>query len=285
MAPKISVIIPTLNSAGSIVDLLKALTTQSIPPNEIIVVDSSSDDETQRLVRESGLADLIVIDRKTFNHGTTRHEALLRSTGDFVFFLTQDAMPADDNYIANLLSPFADPLVAMASGRQLPKSDARRYEQLVRQYNYPDVSSVRTADDIEKYGIKTFYVSDVCSAYRRAYYLAVGGFKPTNTNEDMLIACDFIFGGYKIAYQADARVFHSHNLTFREQFERNRQVGISLARNKEQLAGISEVSTGASLATRVAKQLVAERNFTELFAFGTDCVARFAGNRLGRHEA
>lgn len=282
--PTVSVIIPTLNAENEIGNLLDILAAQSIKPAEILVVDSSSDDKTQQIVTESGVASLRVIKREDFNHGQTRHEALLQTTGDFVLFLTQDAVPVDSLYIENLLKPFADPLVAMASGRQVPKPDARRFEQLVREYNYPATSFVHSVNDIEKYGIKTFFASDVCSAYRRSYYLKVGGFKALNTNEDMLIASDFIFNGYEIAYEADAQVLHSHNLSFREQFERNRQVGIFLAQHGKEFAGLSEVSSGAALVKSVAVQLVREKNIAELARFGVDCVARFAGNRQGRKD-
>ena len=41
-----SVIIPTLNGEKQIVSLLETLQTQSLPPSQILVVDSQSDDAT-----------------------------------------------------------------------------------------------------------------------------------------------------------------------------------------------------------------------------------------------
>ena len=75
-----------------------------------------------------------------------------------------------------------------------------------------------------------------------------------------------------------------HNLSFREQFERNRQVGIFLAQHGKEFAGISEVSSGAALVKSVAVQRVREKNIAEVARFGVDCVARFAGNRQGRKD-
>ena len=92
----VSVIIPTLNAGTMIDDLLTSLEHQRRVPDEIIVVDSSSDDDTRDLVRRHPEVRLIVIDRKDFNHGGTRDMALRESSGDFVLFLTQDALPESD---------------------------------------------------------------------------------------------------------------------------------------------------------------------------------------------
>lgn len=102
----VSVIIPTLNAGTMIDDLLTSLEHQRRVPDEIIVVDSSSDDDTRDLVRRHPEVRLIVIDRKDFNHGGTRDMALRESSGDFVLFLTQDALPESDQYIDAVLAPF-----------------------------------------------------------------------------------------------------------------------------------------------------------------------------------
>lgn len=75
MHPSVSVVIPTLNAASEIGRLIGALEVQSLKPVEILVVDSSSDDETVSIAREHG-AKTHVIPREDFNHGTTRHEGL-----------------------------------------------------------------------------------------------------------------------------------------------------------------------------------------------------------------
>lgn len=114
----ISVIIPTLNQGSQITVLLDKLIGQSLSPAEIIVVDSQSDDGTPALVSQY-IANhtgqnirFIGIERKDFDHGATRDMALRESNGDFVLFLTQDAMPANEHYIENLMKPFSDEKVA-----------------------------------------------------------------------------------------------------------------------------------------------------------------------------
>lgn len=282
----ISVIIPTLNAEHDIEGLLTVLGRQSIQPIETLVVDSASEDRTIELIQKHKGVRLLQIDRQDFNHGGTRDLALRESRGDFVCFLTQDALPVSDDYLELLVAPMVDDSeIALVSGRQLPKADARRFEQLVRGFNYPDSSSVRSKRDLKKYGIKTFFASDTCSAYRRTAYLECGGFENVNTNEDMLMAAKFIASGMKVAYEPRAEVYHSHNLTPSQQFARNRAVGFFLESHADDLMHISETGEGGRLVKSVSLQLLREGNFGEFVAFGVDCCARLLGNRAGRRTA
>lgn len=279
----VSVIIPTLNAEHEIEDLLAALERQSLRPMEILVVDSASDDDTVPLVKMHEGIRLLQIERCDFNHGATRDMALRATTGDFVCFLTQDALPASDAYLERLVTPMVgDPSIALVSGRQLPKADARRFEQLVRSFNYPDSPSVRSKSDLNKCGIKTFFASDSCSAYRRTAYLDCGGFEYVNTNEDMLMAARFVASGLKVAYEPGAEVYHSHNLTPSQQFARNRAVGMFLELHSDDLMHASEIGEGGRLVKAVSSQLLREGRLTEFIAFGVDCCARLLGNRAGR---
>lgn len=282
----VSVIIPTLNAEHEIEDLLAALERQSLRPMEILVVGSASDDGTVPLVKMHEGIRLLQIERCDFNHGATRDMALRATTGDFVCFLTQDALPASDAYLERLVTPMVgDPSIALVSGRQLPKADARRFEQLVRSFNYPDSPSVRSKSDLNKCGIKTFFASDSCSAYRRTAYLDCGGFEYVNTNEDMLMAARFVASGLKVAYEPGAEVYHSHNLTPSQQFARNRAVGMFLESHSDDLMHASEIGEGGRLVKAVSSQLLREGNLTEFIAFGVDCCARLLGNRAGRRAA
>lgn len=290
MASTVSLVIPTLNSERDIEALLEKLENQTHPIDELVVVDSSSDDDTADIVRlfagNHANVELQVIARKDFNHGSTRDRALRTlTTGEFVLFMTQDAVPADDQYVEALLKPFENPKVAAVSGRQLPKHDARRFECLVREFNYPAEDFVRGRGDLPRYGIKTFYLSDVCSAYRRSSYLECGGFCRTLTNEDMYMAAKLVAAGYLVAYAADARVYHSHNLTPKQQYKRNYAVGKFLEEHKDVLMDASEIGEGKKLAANVAGELLRGGHIGELCAFGVDCVARFMGNRAGRRDA
>lgn len=227
----------------------------------------------------------IVVERGDFDHGATRHAAFVQASGAIVCFLTQDAQPVDDSYLEQLTRVFDNPSVGMSSGRQVARPKARRYEQLVREFNYPGTSEIHTLQDLPRLGIKTFVASDVCSAYRRTAYMQCGGFPRCKTNEDMLMAALMIQRGFGVAYSAGAKVIHSHDLSFAEQFARNRSVGRFLVEYESELMEAKELGEGRRMVRQVVGQLIEEREPRELVAFGADCAARFLGNRVGRLDA
>lgn len=283
---KVSLVIPTLDAESDIEGLLNRIYRQTRRPDEVIVVDSCSSDRTVHIVKTFEWVRLISVERSEFNHGLTRDMALRESSGDIVCFMTQDAVPADDLYIENLIAPIlSDDRVAVSSGRQLPKDDARRFEQLVREFNYGPESNTRTKADVATMGIKAYFATDVCSAYRRSIYLELGGFGKTNMSEDMLMAAKALNAGYSVAYAAGARVYHSHNLTPAEQYRRNYAIGHFLESNSQIVSCASEVGEGGRLVKSVACQLLREGNIREFAAFGFDCCARLLGNRAGRSAA
>lgn len=278
----VSVIIPTLEAAGQIGPLLDALRRQTVRPDEVLVVDSGSRDGTAELARAHG-ARVMSIPRDQFDHGGTRDAALRQTTGEFVLFLSQDALPADERYIERLLLPFADERIAAVSGRQLPRPDARPYVRAVQQYRYPPQSRAWGPEEREALGILAYHLSDVCSAYRRSAYEAVGGFPhPLPTNEDMLIAAAFLDAGYRLAYRADAAVVHSHNLTLRQEYRRNVLIGRFLWEYGERLGNPRETGEGLRMVRQVLSQLLRSGHPLECPAFAADCAARLLGNQAGK---
>ena len=279
----ISLIIPTLNAGNQLQTLLKRLDSQTVKPDEVLIVDSESNDETTATAEAFG-AKVLSIRRASFDHGGTRDYALRQSKGDIVIFMTQDACPADENAIAALVAPFDNPRVAAVSGRQIARAEAKEPEKLVREYNYPPVSRTWGEEAIEKYGVKAFMISDVFAAYRREAYLAAGGFDhPIMTNEDMLMAQKLLAQKWLIAYAAEAQVIHSHQFTFRQQFERNKIIGQTMKRYEERFCHVQEIGEGVSMAKKVLVCLVKGGKIEDAFSFCWDCFARLLGNRYGRY--
>jgi rhamnosyltransferase len=226
-----SVIIPTLNAENKIKELALSLNNQSIQPLEIIVIDSSSDDRTVAVASEMGCK-TIVIERKDFDHGGTRNAAARNSHGDILVFLTQDALPVNNALIEHLISPFSDHQIGAAFARQIANADANPPEQFARQFNYPPTPSIKSMDDLQTIGIKTFFFSNVCSAIKKSDFLAAGGFQDHMImNEDMFLAAKLILEGKRISYCPDAIVRHSHNYTIPQYFKRYFDIGAAFNMN------------------------------------------------------
>lgn len=279
---KVSVIIMTLNAEEYIKNMLDILCKQSLMPIEIIVADSESTDNTVEIAKTYDLVKIFEIKRSEFDHGGSRNAALKESVGDFVLFFTQDAVIEQDDYIEQITSNFEDESVAMVCARQKAKTGAAHYERLIRNFNYPMVKRVRTKADIEVMGVKAFYMSDACSAYRRTAYFDLGGFEyPILTNEDMLIAARALEKGYKIVYDPSAYVLHSHNFTCRQEFKRNFDVAAFMVMHKDVFAGMKIEGEGMKLVKYVSKGLLARLHFISFVKFGLICIAKFAGYRKG----
>lgn len=228
-----TVVIPTYNAGQRFADLLDSLETQTLKSVQIIVVDSESTDKTLEIAKRQNCK-VITIKRSDFDHGATRNLAASNVQTEFIVFLTQDAIPADEHTIEELIKPMQnDPDIAICYGRQLPHTNANPLEIFARRFNYPPHSALKTKNDIETLGLKTFFCSNSCSAVRRCLFDKLGGFKNNVlVNEDMLFAAGAILQGYSVYYSASAKVYHSHPYSLRRIFKRYFNIGRFFAGNK-----------------------------------------------------
>ena len=222
-------IIPTLNAGAQFRTLLEQIAAQSLPTRKLIV-DSESADDTARLAKSFSI-EVLTIPRRTFNHGATRQfalEHLLKTAPlDVIIFLTQDVLLKDNYSLARLVKIFGeDKSVGLSYGRQLPHANATAEAKILRAFNYPSESQLRSFDDRKIFGIKTAFASNSFAAYRVDALQSVGGF-PSHVplSEDMYVAAKMLLRGLKIYYAAEAQVYHSHNYTAEQEFRRYVQIG------------------------------------------------------------
>jgi len=228
----IDIIIPTYKPDHTFENLITKLSKQSIKINNIWVINTDKKffDEN----KYSKFKNLYIqhIDKKDFDHGGTRNLAAKNSNADILVFMTQDAVPANVNFLEELIKPFSDPLVSAAYGRQVPRKEAKPIEFFTRQFNYPNTDIIKSKNDIERLGIKTFFCTNVCSAFRTEDFWKYGGFpEKTILNEDMIMASKIILDGKKVVYASKAEVIHSHSYTYWQQFTRNFDIAVSLRQN------------------------------------------------------
>jgi rhamnosyltransferase len=229
---KISLCLLTLNAASEARNFLAALAAQSMSDVDRLLIDSSSDDRTLDIFAAAGFR-VHQIPRRDFSHGATRRLAVALCPGaEILIFMTQDAVLASPQALRNLVAACADPLVGAAYGRQLPRPEAGPIEAHARLFNYPPVSCVKSQQDIPALGIKTAFISNSFAAFRREALEAVGGFPaPAIVGEDTYVAARMLLAGWKIAYCAEAEVFHSHDLSWKQEWQRYFDIGIFHARN------------------------------------------------------
>lgn len=260
---KVDVVIPTYKPGKKFSRLLKMLQRQTWPVGKIIVMNTEKSFWNEHGFE--GIKNLEVhhLTKEEFDHGETRNRGMRFSRADIVVFMTDDAVPADEYLIEELVNAFEQrgsegEAVIMAYARQLPDKDCPLAERYTRSFNYPEESCVKTKADLEQMGIKTFFASNVCCAYDREKFWFQGGFiRRTIFNEDMIFAGKALLqDDYAVAYAADARVIHSHNYNCRQQFKRNFDLAVSQADHPELFGCVRSESEGIRLVKSTAQFLI-----------------------------
>ena len=281
----VDVIIPAYHPGKEFATLIKRLEKQSVPIHRIIVMNTEESMWNKEWEKLSDVMEIHHLAKSEFDHGGTRAQAAELSDADVMIFMTQDAMPADRELLAELLKALEqDENIAAAYARQLPNAECSFVERYTRAFNYPDRSVVKTKKDMDQYGIKTFFCSNVCAAYKKDIYQKQGGFvRRTIFNEDMIYAGGLIQAGYGIAYAAEAKVIHSHNYNCMQQFHRNFDLGVSQAEHPEIFEGVPSEGEGMRLVKKTLSHLVRSEKIWLIPGFVMLCAGKYAGYLAGKN--
>lgn len=285
---KAGLIIPTLNAGGQFIKLLEQINSQTLQVKKFLI-DSDSTDGTDGLAGRFGF-EVIKVLRSEFHHGATRQFALehmLKNfSADVVIFLTQDVLLYDENSLAELVKIFSeDESVGICYGRQLPHENATSEAKFLRAFNYPEKSQMRTFEDRKIFGIKTATNSNSFAAYRVKFLQEVGGF-PSQVilSEDMFVAAKMLMAGHKIFYNAQAKVYHSHNYTAAEEFHRYFDIGVFHSRENWIRKNFGSAEGAGKKFVLMKFLAILKENPLKIFSAIFRDGAKFLGYRLGLIE-
>jgi rhamnosyltransferase len=283
----LTVLIPTYRPGRELEELLRRLSRQKKIPDRVLILNTEEAYFPPRIIDQFRdrfpVLSVFHIEKSQFDHGGTRHLGMQFSDTDLVLCMTQDALQKDCYLTQRLTEVFRDPELGAAYGRQLAGKRSSMTERFTRQFNYPDRSRVKSADDLAELGIRTYFCSDVCAVWRRDAYFALGGFeRHVIFNEDMILAGKMIQNGWKIAYCADAEVWHSHNYSGMQQLRRNFDLGVSQADHPEIFRDLPSEGAGLKLVTGTARWLVRQGHPEKIFSLIVMSGCKYAGYFLGR---
>jgi rhamnosyltransferase len=284
MRASVAVIVPTRNAARDWTAFASAIVA-NIEPRSVMIVDSASTDGTAELAYAEGFR-VYTVPLAEFNHGGTRQLAAeMLPDAEILVFLTQDAVLADANAIKALLELFEDPTVAAAFGRQLSRIGATPIEAHARRFNYPAESSIRVLESRETMGFKAIFISNSFAAYRREALMAVGGFpRHVIFGEDTITAAKLLLSGGKIAYVANAEVYHSHSYTWLQDFKRYFDIGVLHARESWLLRDFGSVGGEGGRFVRSELNYLWPRYWWLIPSALVRTALKLVGYRLGRIE-
>lgn len=247
----------------------------------VVVVNSSSGDGTVEEAERLG-AEVLIIPRKEFNHGSTREKARRHLKTDIVVMATPDAYGLDSSLLEKLIAPLLKGQASVSYARQIPHDGAGFFEAFPRYFNYPERGHIRSLENIDEYGIYSIFCSDSCAAYLNGALDEVGGFRSVLTAEDTYAAADLLKCGHKIAYCADAVVKHSHDYSLLQEFRRHFDTGYSRQENAGLIAFAGKDSKRGK---RYMKELFAtlfKENPTALPYACLHILSKWTGYQLGR---
>jgi rhamnosyltransferase len=223
-----SIIIPTKNAGARFDQVLKAIIKNRVDFDyEVIIVDSGSTDNTKDITKNFPVK-LIEIGPLSFSHGGSRNIGAEDAQGEILVFLSQDSIPKDEMWLANLLKGFDDTEVAGIFGRQIPNTDASGMEKFFLEYTYPDSRVIKDSINPDHCTLQDMFFSNVNSAIRKTFWENNKFREDLIMSEDQAWAKDVLIKKKKIIYEPKAAVYHSHRYGVIRAIMRNFDSGLSL---------------------------------------------------------
>ena len=248
----VSVLLLTKNGSPELERLLPALYSQEeVPSFEVVAIDSGSIDHTISLLHQYPVR-LVQIPPHAFHHARTRNLAASLATGDILVLLSQDAIPENNRWLHNLLANFDDPGVGAVYGRQIPKPDSFHERHETFDSIYGPSRIVKDPNQPNCVGYRFFLFSDANAAIRRSVWQATPFPEQLKVFEDIGIAKRILDSGWKIIYEPEATVVHSHNHNAVALLKRYFDIGYTL----KKLKIWDDPATRRSLARDAGKMLL-----------------------------
>jgi GT2 family glycosyltransferase len=287
--PEVSVVIPVRDGGELFAQLLRALAAQTVE-HELVVCDSGSRDGSAQLARSHG-ARVLEIAPEHFAHGATRNLLMQTATGAHVALLTQDAVPADQRWLASLLDGFAlAPDVALVYGPYRPRRDAPPAVRIELEGWFHSLSADGTVElerleEAERsspplgelIGRRGFF-TDANACIARSAWARIP-FRDVAYAEDRLLALDMLGAGYAKAFVPQAAVIHSHAYSSAEQVRRSFDEGRAL----REIYGWREPASPRYLLNRLRGALGAARRALDAEHMRPIERARILGD-VARHQ-
>lgn len=277
----IDIICPLYNGEEYIDKLHKSFLMQKkVDILNIRYVLTESSDNTELYLNSNNI-NYVKISKLQFSHSLVREKEAFKSNADILVFVTQDVVIECELWLYNLTKSIQSGECQATYSRQISKYD--NIEKYTREKNYPSESYTVSKEDLSNMGLRTFFFSDAASAIKCDVFKELNGYdgKDLIISEDMYIAYKIIMNNYKIKYCSDSIVFHSHNFTLKEIYNRYYDTGIFFNNNKY-LDEFGTNKAGGGMAKYIIKRALQDKNIKVIMRFLPDMMARFTGMKIGK---
>jgi len=210
-----SIVIRTLNEdthLGTLLDAISAQQIQDLHP-EVVLVDSGSTDATLEIADRHG-CHINHITREEFSFGRSLNMGCELATGDILIFISGHCVPKDEHWLQRLCQPILDGIAEYTYGRQEGWEDSHFSETRIFAKYYPAQSQIPQDG---------FFCNNANAALLRGVWERHRFNEDLTGLEDMELAQRLVKAGGKVAYVAEAAVYHYHKESWayvRRRFER-----------------------------------------------------------------
>jgi glycosyltransferase involved in cell wall biosynthesis len=230
-SPLVSIIIPVKNGLPTFLSVIEMVSRQKFNGGfEVIVIDSGSTDCSKEAIPlDDPRFRLIEIPSADFGHGKTRNLGVSISRGQFCAFLTHDAVPINESWLAELVRPLLeDPRVAGVFGRHVAHEGASPFTQWelqshfagLRQWPKVEITDAREYAGSQRLRQIYHFYSDNSSCLRRSIWETIP-YPDVEFAEDQLWAKQVLEAGFIKAFAWDSVVAHSHEYSPWERLQRS----------------------------------------------------------------
>ncbi|NUP03457.1 MAG: glycosyltransferase family 2 protein [Nonomuraea sp.] len=196
----LTVIIPAHNEEHGLPATLHSITTQSTPPEKIIVVDDASTDRTGEVAAAFPGVTVLRPPRNLGSKAKAQNHALPHCDTDLVLAVDADTVLAPD-YIEKIKPTFDDPDVDVAAGNVQTRFTRTPWER-GRSTEY--LFGFHWHRPIQQLANSPMVCSGCCSVFRRTTLASFGGFPERTIVEDMDFTWSRQLAGHKAVYVTDA---------------------------------------------------------------------------------
>ena len=225
---ELSIIVLTKNGRHHLERLLPTVLAQAGKVSgELIAVDSGSNDGTLELLQRFPVR-ILQIPPEDFHHARTRNFAARLAQGQTLVLLSQDAIPASENWLESMIANFDDPQVGAVYGRQLPKPGSSLERRHALDAVYGERRLVKDPAHRNGLGYRFYHFSDANAAIRRSVWEKTQFPEDLKVFEDLGIAKRILDRGWKIVYEPQAAAIHSHDHSTLELLKRYFDIGYTL---------------------------------------------------------
>lgn len=255
-------------------------------PVEYVYIDSGSTDGTIAFMRARGI-EAHCIEPHEFHHARTRNLAASMATNEILVCLSGDAVPTNDEWLRNLVRPFADAEVGAVYGKQVAPDGMGALRSRALAYQYPDVREMRQWRSGEKLSLGYIRFSNVNCAFRAEVWRRFKFCEEVLLAEDHGLCHRVLKAGMKVVYEPAAAVIHGHERSLVGEFKFAFDNALSLKR----LGIFDDPDVGGELGYGMHRVLSDWRYFAGngQFVLGVRSflvsVAKWAGVQLGKREA